>query len=50
MRRKCSNSSSGPASTADRPRVYAERALAGLPEESIAKVMHDNAARVYHLE
>jgi len=29
---------------------YAERALAGLPEESVATVLHDNAARVYHLD
>ena len=42
--------SPGPASTADHPRDFAERTLAGLPEESIAKVLHHNAARVYHLD
>jgi len=42
--------SPGPASTAEHPRDYAERVLSGLPEASIAKVLHGNAARVYHLD
>jgi predicted TIM-barrel fold metal-dependent hydrolase len=42
--------SPGPRSVAEHPRDYAERVLAGLPEASLRKVLHDNAARVYHLE
>jgi predicted TIM-barrel fold metal-dependent hydrolase len=42
--------SPGPRSTAVHPRDYAERVLAGLPEDSLRKVLHDNAARVYHLD
>ena len=42
--------SPGPQSTADHPRDYAERALGDLPEELIEKVVHGNAARVYHLD
>ncbi|MBW1883994.1 MAG: amidohydrolase [Deltaproteobacteria bacterium] len=40
----------GPQSIAQHPRDYAERALAGVPEDTIRKVMRDNAARVYHLD
>ena len=39
----------GPASTAVHPREYAARALAGAPEETAAKVLHANAARLYGL-
>lgn len=42
--------SPGPRSIADPPRVYADRALGGLPDDLIGKVLHDNAARVYHLD
>ena len=42
--------SPGPQSAADHPRDYAERALAGLPEESIGKVVHHNAAKLYGLD
>jgi predicted TIM-barrel fold metal-dependent hydrolase len=42
--------SPGPQTPADRPRVYADRALAGLPEEALAKVLHDTAARIYKLD
>ena len=42
--------SPGPQSAADHPRDYAERALGDLPEELIEKVVHGNAARVYHLD
>ena len=31
------------------PRVYAADALGALPEATLAKVPHDNAARVCHL-
>jgi predicted TIM-barrel fold metal-dependent hydrolase len=41
--------SPGPQSVAERPRDYAERVLADLPESSLRKVLHDNAARVYRL-
>jgi len=40
----------GPQSIADHPRDYAERVLANTPEETVAKVLHDNAARVYQLD
>ncbi len=42
--------SPGPQSTAEHPRDYAERVLSGQPEETIEKVMHSNAARVYGLD
>ena len=42
--------SPGPASTASAPHVYADRALGGLAEDLIGKVLHHNAARVYHLD
>jgi predicted TIM-barrel fold metal-dependent hydrolase len=41
--------SPGPASTADRPSDMAERHLARFPPETVAKLLHGNAARVYHL-
>ena len=40
----------GPQSIAEHPRDYVERVLGDLPEDTIRKVMHDNAARVYHLD
>jgi predicted TIM-barrel fold metal-dependent hydrolase len=41
--------SPGPASLADRPSDMAGRHLARFPAETVAKLLHDNAARVYHL-
>jgi predicted TIM-barrel fold metal-dependent hydrolase len=41
--------SPGPASMADRPSDMAERHLARFPAETVAKLLHGNAARVYHL-
>lgn len=40
----------GPASAGTHPRLYAERAMAGLPEEVVRKVVHDNAAALYGLD
>jgi len=42
--------SPGPKSTASAPREYAERALGGLPEDAIRKVVQDNAMSLYGLE
>ena len=42
--------SPGPQSAADHPRDYAERVLGDLPEAAVAKVLHDNAARLYGLD
>ena len=39
----------GPATPSLPPREYAADALGALPEATLAKVLHDNAARVYHL-
>ncbi|MCA9511701.1 MAG: amidohydrolase family protein [Myxococcota bacterium] len=39
----------GPASAGTHPRLYAERALAGLPDATLQKVLHDTAARLYRL-
>lgn len=41
--------SPGPQSAALRPRDYAESALADLPESTLRKVLHDNAAALYGL-
>jgi predicted TIM-barrel fold metal-dependent hydrolase len=40
----------GPASVATTPREYIASTLSGLPEDTIRKVLHDNAARLYHLD
>jgi predicted TIM-barrel fold metal-dependent hydrolase len=37
----------GPATPAVEPRWYAEEALSGLPDDVLAKVLHDTAARLY---
>jgi predicted TIM-barrel fold metal-dependent hydrolase len=37
----------GPATIAQYPRDYANQALGSLPDELVAKVLHDNAARVF---
>jgi predicted TIM-barrel fold metal-dependent hydrolase len=41
--------SPGPATIAVHPREYASEALGALPAETIAKLLHDNAARVYRV-
>jgi predicted TIM-barrel fold metal-dependent hydrolase len=42
--------SPGPASVADVPKDYIEQNLAGLPDDVLRKILHDNAARLYHLD
>ena len=42
--------SPGPKSIAERPQEYANRVLGSLPEETLAKILHDNAAAIYHLD
>jgi predicted TIM-barrel fold metal-dependent hydrolase len=39
----------GPQVPADHPRVYVDRALDGLPDELVGKVLHDTAAEIYKL-
>ena len=39
----------GPASYADSPKVHIERSLEGIEEAVLTKVLHTNAARIYHL-
>jgi predicted TIM-barrel fold metal-dependent hydrolase len=40
----------GPASAALAPRDHLRVALSGMPDDTIRKVLHDNAAALYHLE
>ncbi|MCH2173979.1 amidohydrolase [Myxococcota bacterium] len=40
----------GPCSIAEHPAQYADRVLSDLPDETLSKLLHDNAARVYHLD
>ena len=40
----------GPASIARAPRDYASEALADLPRDVVGKLLHDNAAGVYHVD
>ena len=40
----------GPATVAERPNDYVERALAGVAEDSVRKVLHDNAAALYGVD
>jgi predicted TIM-barrel fold metal-dependent hydrolase len=40
----------GPQSAATRPREYAQRVLGGLPEATLRKVLHDNAAALYGVD
>jgi hypothetical protein len=40
----------GPASAAINPRDHIEQMLAGLPDPTIGKLLHANAARAYRLE
>ena len=42
--------SPGPATIAQHPRVYAAEALAGLGDNVVGALLHDNAARVYHVD
>jgi uncharacterized protein len=42
--------SPGPASIAQTPRDYIGDVLDGLPEDAARKILHDNAARIYHLD
>ena len=42
--------SPGPRSIAEHPRDYAERVLSDFPDETLRKVLHDNAARIYKLD
>ena len=39
----------GPRTSAEHPRVYAQRVLGDLPDEALQKVLHDNAAALYGL-
>jgi predicted TIM-barrel fold metal-dependent hydrolase len=41
--------SPGPATTAISPRDYIQQTLGGLPETTQRKILHDNAARIYHV-
>jgi predicted TIM-barrel fold metal-dependent hydrolase len=41
--------SPGPASGAIAPDVFRHEVLGGLPEDTVRKILHDNAARIYHL-
>jgi predicted TIM-barrel fold metal-dependent hydrolase len=42
--------SPGPASSAAIPSVAVKQSLAGLPDDAVRKIVHGNAARVYHLD
>jgi len=42
--------SDGPVSTSGRPRDWVDKHLSGWPEHLLARVLHDNAARVYGIE
>jgi predicted TIM-barrel fold metal-dependent hydrolase len=42
--------SPGPASVAIKPSDYIKETLGGLPEATLRKVLHGNAARIYHLD
>jgi uncharacterized protein len=40
----------GPATAAMQPREYIAKFLGDLPEDALRKILHDNAARLYHLD
>jgi predicted TIM-barrel fold metal-dependent hydrolase len=40
----------GPASAGTHPHLYAERALAGIPDSTLAKVLQTTAQKLYGLE
>jgi predicted TIM-barrel fold metal-dependent hydrolase len=42
--------SPGPATTAIAPNDYLESNFGDLPETTLRKILHDNAARIYHIE
>jgi predicted TIM-barrel fold metal-dependent hydrolase len=42
--------SPGPATSAVAPRQYIDATLGDLPEETLRKLLHDNAARIYHID
>ena len=42
--------SPGPATPADHPADYIDRAMAGLPEQVVHDVLEGTAARIYHLD
>ena len=42
--------SPGPASIADVPKDFIDQTMADLPEELLKKILHDNAAALYHVE
>ena len=42
--------SPGPASVAQRPDEYLRENFSSLPEADLRKILHDNAARLYHLD
>ncbi len=42
--------SPGPASAAQRPGDYIETVLKDYPREVCGKILHDNAAKLYHLD
>ncbi|WP_157218475.1 amidohydrolase family protein [Flavisphingomonas formosensis] len=42
--------SPGPATSAKRPPDYLEEVFAGVPQDQVQKILHDNAARLYGLD
>ena len=42
--------SPGPATAAVAPDVYIDEVFGDLPDDTLRKILHDNAARVYHLD
>ena len=42
--------SPGPATAAVAPDVYIDEVFGGLPDDTLRKILHDNAARIYHLD
>ena len=42
--------SPGPKSWAVKPRDFIEEAFDGLPDDVTQKVLHDNAARIFHVD
>jgi predicted TIM-barrel fold metal-dependent hydrolase len=42
--------SPGPATSAIAPNEYLEQTFSGLPEDSLRKILHDNAAKLYKVD
>jgi predicted TIM-barrel fold metal-dependent hydrolase len=42
--------SPGPGAVAQNPKDYIEEVFKGMPETTVRKILHDNAARIYHLD